>query len=208
MSRGIWQITDFIKAPHSLSTAVNIEELSSPDSRNSYLVQYPKLDLSYFKNSPPCSILREFTVVGTVEGTPTQIFNSLYGGRRTVRLSDNLLKRKQESSNIIDFGRDIIFINGIPAFVIVNLYEPTPPYHNVKRIYLGQGIFTCPGGLIAFLNRKIIPEFIYDGFEIKVMDMYNWKVIQDNSIFKMDYDTEALLLDHIDEIYGNCNSAH
>ena len=208
MSRGIWQITDFIKAPHSLSAAVNLEELSSPNSGNSYLVQYPKLDLSYFKGSPPCSILREFTVVGTTEGTPTQIFNSLYGGRRTMRLSDNLLKRKQESSNIIDFGRDIIFINGTPAFVIVNLYEPTPPYNNVKRIYLGQGIFTCPGGIIAFLNRKIIPEFIYDGFEIKVMDMYNWQVIQDNSVFKMDCDTEALLLDHIDEIYGNCNSAY
>ena len=164
--------------------------------------------MSYFKGSSPCSILREFTVVGTVEGTPTQIFNSLYGGGRTVRLSDNLLKRKQESSNTIDFGRDIIFVNGNPAFVIVTLYEPTPPYNSVKRIYLGQGLFTCPGGIIAFFNRKIIPEFIYNGYEIKVMDMHNWKVLQNNCIFRMDFDTETLLLDHIDEIYENCTSAH
>jgi len=208
MSRGIWQITDFIQTPHSLSTAVNLEELSSPSPADTYLVKFPKLDLSYFKNSEPCPLLREFTVVGTAEGTPTQVFNSLYGGRRSARLTENLLKRKQESSNIIDFGRDIIFINGIPAFVMLNLYDNTPQHNNVKRIYLGQGIFTCPGGLIAFLNRKIIPEFIYDGYEIKVMNLYNWKVIQNNTISSMDLDIKTILLDHIDEIYGNCTSNH
>ncbi len=178
---------------------IDINALSMPTESNEIVLRYPKMELSYVKDKKPSALVRKFIVDGEISGTPIAVFNSLYGGSRQ-RLTDNILKKKVDTVTYY-LGRDTIFVGKVPVFALVNLYDEAQ--NKKKKLFVGFQLLQLSNPTAKYIIQKLVPSFVFDGYELTITDMSDWKHVENNVIHRINENLSEILLNHIDTICEN-----